>query len=293
MNKQQVSLIIADVDNTLRGIREELFVNGENIHTISPGLKHAFMELHERGVRLAIASGRPLWQELMDHHTEWELPFQFDAIIGLNGGEVYDHSTGETKRYHPLTPQQIQKIVTGMEPFSDSPMIYCQGYELTYHPDEVMVARAAKHHTKVVEAKRLEELWKDPTAKVLYRQADPQIIAQMEAYAKAHITDEGICCFMTTPENLEFQSPLVNKGTGLKAYCDAHHIPLDQVIAFGDSENDMPMLQEAGWSVAVANAIEAVKEAADDVTEFDVYHNGVGNYLQTHVLPLLMNSTSK
>lgn len=180
-----------------------------------------------------------------------------------------------------------------MEPFSDSPMIYCQGYELTYHPDEVMVARAAKHHTKVVEAKRLEELWKDPTAKVLYRQADPQIIAQMEAYSKAHITDEGICCFMTTPENLEFQSPLVNKGTGLKAYCDAHHIPLDQVIAFGDSENDMPMLQEAGWSVAVANAIETVKEAADDVTEFDVYHNGVGNYLQTHVLPLLMNSTSK
>lgn len=71
MNKQQVSLIIADVDNTLRGIREELFVNGENIHTISTGLKHAFMELHERGVRLAIASGRPLWQELMDHHTEW------------------------------------------------------------------------------------------------------------------------------------------------------------------------------------------------------------------------------
>lgn len=113
MNKQQVSLMIADVDNTLRGIREELFVNGENIHTISPGLKHAFMELHECGVRLAIASGRPLWQELMDHHTEWELPFQFDAIIGLNGGEVYGHSTGETKRYHPLTPQQIQKIVTG------------------------------------------------------------------------------------------------------------------------------------------------------------------------------------
>jgi Cof subfamily protein (haloacid dehalogenase superfamily) len=287
MKNTKIRLFVADVDNTLRGIREELFVEGQNMHTISPSLTRTFIELHERGVLLAIASGRPLWQELSHHHIDWNLPFQFDAIIGLNGGEVYDNADGTTKHFHQLTTDQIKRIITGMEPLSDAPMIYCDGYELVHNPDEIMVSRAAKHHTKLVEAEQLSDLWQKPTAKVLYRQSDPARMKAMEAYAKEHIDDYTISSFMTTPENLEFQSPLVNKGTGLKAYCEAHQISLDQVIAFGDSENDMTMLREAGWSVAMANAMDSVKKATDDVTRFDVYHNGVGDYLDTHLLPLL------
>lgn len=287
MENKKIRLFIADVDNTLRGIRTELLAPGMTPSSISPDLTKAFIELHNHGVLLAIASGRPLWQELLGHHADWNLPFQFDAIIGLNGGEVYDNADGTTKHFHQLTPDQIKKIITGMEPYSDSPMVYCPGYELIHKPDEVMISRAAKHHTKVVEAHQLSELWNAPTAKVLYREDNRDRMAEMTKYAKAEIVDENITSFLTTPECLEFQSPLVNKGTGLKAYCDAHQIPLDQVIAFGDSENDMPMLQEAGWSVAIANAMDSVKKATDDVTEFDVYHNGVGNYLDKHVIPYL------
>lgn len=287
MKNKQIRLFVADVDNTLRGIHEELFVKGQNSMTIAPALTKTFIELNNHGILLAIASGRPLWQELSHHHIDWNLPFQFDTIIGLNGGEVYDNADGTTKHFHQLTTDQIKRIITGMEPLSDAPMIYCSGYELAYKPDEVMISRAAKHHTKLVEAKELSDLWQNPTAKVLYRQADPARMKEMGTYARAHINDETISSFMTTPENLEFQSPLVNKGTGLKAYCDAHSIPLDQAIAFGDSENDMPMLREAGWSVAMANAMDAVKQATDDVTRLDVYHNGVGDYLDTHLIPLL------
>ena len=97
MKNKQIRLFVADVDNTLRGTHEELFVKGQNSMTIAPALTKTFIELHNHGILLAIASGRPLWQELSHHHIDWNLPFQFDAIIGLNGGEVYDNADGTTR----------------------------------------------------------------------------------------------------------------------------------------------------------------------------------------------------
>ena len=58
----------------------------------------------------------------------------------------------------------------------------------------------------------------------------------------------------------------VDKGTALQAVCDALAIPAEKAIAFGDHEMDIPMLKKAGLGIAMGNAVDSLKEAADVVT---------------------------
>ena len=61
-------------------------------------------------------------------------------------------------------------------------------------------------------------------------------------------------------------------------------VPLGEVIAIGDSENDLSMIQAAGLGVAVANAQEHVKAAADYVTETTCEQDAVADVIERFVL---------
>ncbi|MDQ6710749.1 MAG: Cof-type HAD-IIB family hydrolase [Candidatus Dormibacteraeota bacterium] len=61
--------------------------------------------------------------------------------------------------------------------------------------------------------------------------------------------------------------PSVNKATGLKAALDELQLSADNVVGVGDAENDLDFLRICGCSVAVANALDSVKERADYVVE--------------------------
>ena len=66
---------------------------------------------------------------------------------------------------------------------------------------------------------------------------------------------------------LDIAHRLVNKGYGLVKLAELLEIPLSSVCAMGDYENDIPMLQAAGYAVAMGNASDKVKEVADFVTK--------------------------
>lgn len=65
---------------------------------------------------------------------------------------------------------------------------------------------------------------------------------------------------------LEVTTPGADKGAGLAALCRALGIPLEQAMAVGDTENDVSMVKAAGAGVAMGNATDVLKEAADYVT---------------------------
>ncbi|MCF0116117.1 MAG: HAD hydrolase family protein, partial [Erysipelotrichaceae bacterium] len=59
-------------------------------------------------------------------------------------------------------------------------------------------------------------------------------------------------------------------------------IPKEEVMVFGDMDNDVGLMEKGGWSVAMLNGCEATKQAADVITEYDCNHDGVGHYLFDH-----------
>ncbi len=84
-----------------------------------------------------------------------------------------------------------------------------------------------------------------------------------------------ICATTSVSNNIELNSVYAGKGNALRALCEALGIDKSETLAFGDGTNDTSMLLAAGRGVAVANAEESVKAAADAVCESNE-DSGVG-----------------
>ncbi len=81
------------------------------------------------------------------------------------------------------------------------------------------------------------------------------------------LVPETVNFFTSGAGYMEFIDSHVNKGAGIRAVCEYMGVGTDAAIAFGDAENDIPMMREAGLAVAMGNAEEAVKAEADYVTD--------------------------
>lgn len=91
--------------------------------------------------------------------------------------------------------------------------------------------------------------------------------------------DTSLAVTTSISGNVEFNRRGVNKGNALKTLREKLGIEQNRVIAFGDNENDLDMFAEAGTAVAMANAKEEIRAAADCVTE-DHDHDGVACFLE-------------
>lgn len=270
-----MKLFIADIDGTLRG-------KGSRIP--GPLTRKAFEEMHRNKIILGIASGRPLWQGVTDHHTEWGLSFQFDFLIGMNGGELWVKDTNQKTEYHLLSIENLKEIVTSLHHFKGiNPFVYQEGSELSLYLDEATKRSGIRHGCPVFECKSEADLYARPTAKILYRCDTVAIADAVESYAR-NLFGSRFACFKTGPELVELQLPLVNKGEGLKMYCEPRGIDLKDVIAFGDAENDIEMLKIAGRSVCLKDGMADAKAVCDDVTDYICDEDGVGHYLYDHHL---------
>lgn len=98
--------------------------------------------------------------------------------------------------------------------------------------------------------------------------------AQMEAFLRI----EGIQPVQALGGSIEITAKLATKGEALAFICEREGIDPQQVMAFGDSGNDLSMQQFAGCFVAMGNADDEVKAVADHVTE-SVANDGVGKAL--------------
>lgn len=84
-------------------------------------------------------------------------------------------------------------------------------------------------------------------------------------------------------DGLEITAAGVDKGEGLRQLCAITGIPIEQTVAFGDSGNDVAMLEAAGTAVVMGNAIQKIKDLADYVTRPND-EDGVAWFIENHIL---------
>lgn len=99
------------------------------------------------------------------------------------------------------------------------------------------------------------------------------------------LVKQELNCFYSGPEYLEFVKKGVSKGNALRETAQKAGVPLSQVIAIGDSDNDLSMIQVAGLGIAVANGQAHVKAAADYITETTCQQDAVADVIQRFILP--------
>ncbi len=102
----------------------------------------------------------------------------------------------------------------------------------------------------------------------------PPVLDEQEHHFRSLWGDSVYIC-RTWDYYLEFLDPKANKASGLEALALAYGIDLSEVAAFGDAQNDIPMLQKAGLGIAMANAGVEVKSAADRVSPWTNNEDGV------------------
>jgi Cof subfamily protein (haloacid dehalogenase superfamily) len=103
------------------------------------------------------------------------------------------------------------------------------------------------------------------------------IDAEQEAELMRLLTD----CISSRwhPDFTDINAKNCSKATGMDVFMQHFGVGKEQTIAFGDGANDIPMLQHAAVGIAMGNASDSVKQAADYVTD-SVDHNGIANALR-------------
>lgn len=270
---EKLSVILADIDGTI--------VNkGENI---MPVTKRAITRLHQEGVLFGLATGRKINRSMFARKDDWKLDFDFDVLIGMNGGQLWDRFHEEIESYYMLDTDTMHEILVRMAPLHVNGMIYEKDHMVAMYWDEMIHASSVRNNQEVILSNGdIERLCIAPNYNVIFR-FDPARTAEVSQFAeklscekyRATLTSEGI---------IEFMDPHVNKGLAVQRFSERNQIPVNQIMAFGDMDNDHDMLKAAGWGVCLLNGSDYSKSAADAVTEYPCSEDGLGRYLEDHWL---------
>ena len=109
--------------------------------------------------------------------------------------------------------------------------------------------------------------------------SDPESIRKLGQYAKTKYYGRDNYFLATNSIYLEIMPSGVSKASGLHDLCALMSKSMKNTVFIGDYYNDLELMREAGYAVAVANAPAEVKAAADHVTTCTCAEGAVGEYL--------------
>ena len=236
--------------------------------SFSPRLTAALEEAHKRGIAIAPVTGRQfdMLPPAVQNHPVWE-----NLVVLCNGGQIRKLATGETlyeKNIAREALRQLLEISQKMElpiEFSVNSVLYLtpqslhqqHGCESLYFHINTILA----NHGKVIPS--LEPYCELAVEKVNLPYISPEKHREVEEKLKR----TPVSAVWSSATSMEITHPEAKKGTALEALCGLLNIPQENTMALGDSGNDESMLKTAGLGIAMGNAPERIKAAADAVTE--------------------------
>lgn len=272
---EKLTAMIADIDLTLCNKGEPPM----------PRTIAALQRLHREGVLFGPATGRPMDRRILDLARQWGLGFDFDLAIGMNGGDIWIRETNTIEHYYQLKKETVRSILSMICHMDLNAIVYVNGYdEINALRMDDFLRDSQRRNKSIVEVGDVDFVSRHDTGKIECH-LKPQLKQEFMSLVNANKSDDWIT--VITYENdvhvtIEFVDPHVNKGMGLVKYAEMADIPLSEIMTFGDLENDIGLLKEAGWGVCMINGSADTKAAADDITDYSVFEDGVGRYLEDH-----------
>lgn len=245
--------LVLDIDGTLTNSKKE----------ITPATRRAIMGLMERGQKVILASGRPT-PGMRRYELELELKKYGGYLISYNGARIVDCSTGDAvyQRFLPLS------LLPGLYRFAGSRgcgLITYLGSEIisAFPPDKYVELTSRINGLSVRVAENFPEFVDFGIHKCLMT-AEPEKARRLEQELKGQCRGAGIC--RSDPYFIEVVPEDVDKAAGLEKILPILGVTRENTVCCGDGFNDLPMIRYAGVGVAMGNAQQAVKDAADFVT---------------------------
>ncbi|NDO46934.1 Cof-type HAD-IIB family hydrolase [Clostridium sp. MD294] len=247
-------MIVLDLDGTL--------VNSEK--KISEKNKKALQKAIQKGVKVVLASGRPV-KGVLPKAIELELDKNNGYILAFNGGRIINVTTKQCVFEADLPEGHLQKVYELSRKFDIGLMTYEGNDKLVTEDDnEYIQLELRVNQLERVTPKSIIEYVTFPVAKYLLA-GNPENVEKAEIVFKQALSKQ-LNIFRSDPFFLEVLPLGIDKAYGLEKLIKILGISKEEVIACGDGYNDITMLQFAGLGVAMENATEQTKAAADYIT---------------------------
>ncbi|MFD2670687.1 Cof-type HAD-IIB family hydrolase [Marinicrinis sediminis] len=239
-------LLALDMDGTL--LTEEKTISNEN----KAWLKRA----EEAGVTVCLSTGRGIFS-IEPYLEELQL---LSPIVTVNGSEVWE-APGKLLERHEMKIDWIREL------------------------REIALKHDVWYWAYSTEGVYNQGDWREEPETATWLKFG-YYIEDLDTLKQVHERVRDMDLFEITnshPCNLEMNPPGVSKASGLQSICRLLGLDMSQVIAVGDSLNDLAMIHEAGLGVAMGNAQESVKVAADFVT-LDNEQDGVAEVVKKYIV---------
>ena len=252
-----IKAIFFDIDGTLVSFKT---------HTVPQSTQDALEALRQKGIKLFIASGRP--ENLMSHVDG----LYFDGYIIMNGAHCFT-ANHETIYKSVIPHDDLERLIeynkTSLHPFV---FVYGKEWFITHLDNAV---------------EEICQLLKIPAPPIKpITEARNKEISQIMGYFPTEEDEEVFGKILTHCQPMRWHpifTDITVKGTskssGIDRVLEYYNISLDECIAFGDGGNDINMLQHVGIGIAMGNAADRVKAAANYVTT-SVDEDGIVNALK-------------
>jgi Cof subfamily protein (haloacid dehalogenase superfamily) len=203
-----------------------------------------------------------------------------DPVVCYQGAVVAEPTTGRWLLHQPIPLELARETIA---------VLNDEGFGLNcYVGDELYVSEVTPEARRYADFQQLELhpvgnllewISKPPTKLVVI--ADPEVLDDLEERMLARF-DGRLYISKSLPYFLEFASPEVTKATGLEFLSEHLGFTRERTVAFGDGENDIELVDWAGYGVAVENAHDQVKEVADLVCP-PVDEEGVAQVIESYL----------
>ncbi|MEK3832963.1 Cof-type HAD-IIB family hydrolase [Paenibacillus sp. FSL R7-0128] len=267
-------LIALDMDGTLLNAEGE--ISNEN--------KEAILQAQRLGHIVIIATGR----SYMDAERQLRLADLECPVVSLNGAVI----TLADRTVAASTPLNKEDIIPALRWMNEIPELYYEVYtednvyvELdkrvkleklatlkdTEVPEELAWLLQAMvdqqfQQAAVTYVEKMEDVW-SKEENLIYKTLVFSLNRELLKEASVRFAAiPGLIITASHVNNIEINHKEANKGTGVSMLAAHYGIPAEQVAVMGDSYNDLPMFEMAGYKIAMENAAPVLKQTADFIT---------------------------
>ena len=243
-----------DIDGTLTNSKKQIEVS----------TKVAVRKAAEQGCTIAIATGRPI-QGVREFANELNFHKIKGYVISLNGGLVMSWQDGKIIQEKKIPAEFNGRICDLAKEHGVTLLTYEGDDVITEKPEDEYV----QFETRInkIKARKVENLkeYLSFTVPKFIMVGDGDVLAEVEKKVKP-LLDKDLDVYRSEPFFLEILPKGINKANALEMLLKEVGAKREELMAFGDGYNDISMIEVAGLGVAMANAMDVVKEAADYIT---------------------------
>lgn len=264
-----MKLLFTDLDGTL--------LNNDSL--VSDKTKAFLDDFLAAGNKLILSSGRPK-DSVLEVKNNAGLTQPGILLICSNGTQVYDCDSKQTIMEKRLPLPYISYLQQQAAKYHVHIQTYRENAVVTPANDDEIAFYCRRIHLPLVVSPNLTDALTEGPYKMLAISLDD--FNRLEAFRQgiSEWAQGKIQTIYSSNMYLELFRHDAGKGNAVRFVCDYLGVPLSDTYAAGDADNDISMLEAAGCGIAMANASDKVKQAADVVTDLDNDRDGLADMMK-------------